>query len=115
MKKFAFLLITLVFATSLFAASKNSATIVLRDSVSVGASKLPAGEYKVTWTDPGADSKVTFAQGKTTVAVIPATIVAGQNASVSVLTATQGSTLVLNGLRLKTADVTFGNNAKSGH
>jgi hypothetical protein len=115
MKKCAFLLITLLFATALSAASKNTATITLRDAVTVGTSTLPAGEYKVTWTEPGADSKVTFAHGKTTVAVIPATIVAQQNASVSVLTATQGSTLVLNGLRLKTAEVTFGNTSKSGH
>jgi hypothetical protein len=115
MKKCALLLTTLFFATALFAASKNSATVVLRDAVTVGAAKLPAGEYKVTWTDPGSDCKVTFAQGKTTVAVIPATVVAHQNPSVSVLTATEGSTLVLNELRLKTADVTFGSNSKSGH
>ena len=116
MKKFALLLtLMLAVATTVFAAGKNSATVNIHEKVTVGSTTLPAGEYKVSWTEWAADSKVTFARGKTTVAVIPATIVAKQNASVSVLTATKGSTLVLNGLRLKTADVTFGNSSKSGH
>jgi hypothetical protein len=113
MKKCALLLTTVLFATALFAAGKNSSTVVLRQAVTVGSSTLPAGEYKVTWTDPGADSKVTFAQGKTTVATIPATVVAQENPTVSVLTATEGSTTVLNGLHLKTVNVTFGSNSKT--
>jgi hypothetical protein len=113
MKKFALLLtLVLAFATTMFAGSKNSATINLREKVAVGATTLPAGQYKVTWTDAG---QVTFAQGKTTVATIPATVSAKANSQVTVLTSTEGSTLVLSGLRLKTADLTFGGQGKSGH
>lgn len=113
MKKFALLLtVLLAFATTVFAGSKNSATINLREKVAVGTTTLPAGEYKVTWTDAG---QVTFAQGKTTVATLPATVSAKQNPQVTVLTATQGSTTVLSGLHLKTADLEFGSEAKSAH
>jgi len=113
MKKFALLLtLMLAVATTVFAAGKNSATVNIHEKVTVGTTTLPAGEYKVSWTDAG---QVTFAQGKTTVATIPATVSAKSNSQVTVITATEGSNLVLSGLRLKTADLTFGGAAKSGH
>lgn len=116
MKKLALLAITLVvLSVAVFAANKNSATINLRQAVTVGATALPAGEYKVEWTNPGADGKVTFLQGKKTVAVVPATIAAGENPQVNVLTSGEGAAAVLNGLRLRTANVTFENTTKSAH
>jgi hypothetical protein len=113
MKKFALLLtLMLTVATAVFAAGKNSATVNIREKVTVGATTLPAGEYKVSWSDAG---QVTFAQGKTTVATVPAKVSAGENSQVSVLTDTQGSSKVLSGSRLKSANLTFGSEAKSAH
>lgn len=113
MKKFALLLtLMLAVATTVFAAGKNSATVNIREKVTVGSTALPAGEYKVSWTDAG---QVTFAQGKTTVATVPAKVSAGENPQVSVLTDAAGSGKVLSGLRLKTANLTFVSEAKSGH
>jgi hypothetical protein len=113
MKKFALLLtLMLAVATTVFAAGKNSATVNIREKVTVGSTTLPAGEYKVSWTDAG---QVTFAQGKTTVATVAAKVAGGENSQVSVLTATEGSATVLSGLRLKNANLTFGAEAKSAH
>jgi len=117
MKKFALLLVVvLAFATTMFAGvftgGKNSATVNIREKVTVGSITLAAGEYKVTWTDAG---QVTFAQGKKTVATIPGTVTAQENPGVSVLTSTEGSATVLNGLRLKTALITFGGSSKGSH
>jgi hypothetical protein len=113
MRKFALLLtLLLAFATTVFAGGKNSATVNIREKVTVGSTTLPAGEYKVSWTDAG---QVTFAQGKTTIATVPAKVSAQENSQVSVLTDTQGSATVLSELRLKTASLTFGSEAKSGH
>ncbi|HLH07697.1 MAG TPA: hypothetical protein VKW78_10705 [Terriglobales bacterium] len=115
MKRFALMLALLIFFVSgLSAASKNSAKVVLANAVTVGSTTIPAGEYKVTWTEPGKDSKVTFLQGKKSVAVVPAAVVAEGNSRESVMTTSEGSTKVLNGLRLKDVTVDFRSSPKSG-
>jgi hypothetical protein len=45
---FTFILAILPFAAN--AASKNSANVVINNDVTVGATELPKGNYKVVWT-----------------------------------------------------------------
>ena len=68
MRRFATLIVlsTLIAATAL-AADSGSGKIRLDSEVKVGATELPAGDYKVTWTGSGANTEVTLAQGKTKV------------------------------------------------
>ena len=65
MKRFSTLLIlaTLV-AVAAFAAESGSGKIHLTNSVKVGSTELPAGDYKVTWTGSGDKAQVTLTQGK---------------------------------------------------
>ena len=62
------ILLTLFTMTSLaaFAADGGSGTVRLDSAVKVGATELPAGDYKVTWTGSGDNAQVTLKQGKTT-------------------------------------------------
>lgn len=108
MKKLSLLLVALVvLQIAAFAASAHSATVTLDQAVTVGSSTLKAGEYKVTWTDTGADSKATFSQGKKEVAVVPATVLEQKNADTRILTANTGSGKVLKGIDFKNATLTF--------
>jgi hypothetical protein len=115
MKKLSLLLVVLVvLQMAAFAASANSATVKFDQSVTVGSSTLRAGEYKVTWTQTGSDSKVTFSQRGKEVAVVPATVVDQKNPDIRVLTATAGSGKELTGIDLKNATLTFGSTSAVG-
>lgn len=65
MKRFSTLLIlaTLV-SVAAFAAESGSGKIHLTNSVKVGSTELPAGDYKVTWSGSGDKAQVTLTQGK---------------------------------------------------
>jgi hypothetical protein len=41
-------------------AAKNEKTVNFPDSVTIGSTQLPAGDYKVTWTGTGANAQVTL-------------------------------------------------------
>ena len=62
------ILLTLFTMTSLaaFAANGGSGNVRFDSAVKVGATELPAGDYKVTWTGSGDNAQVTLKQGKTT-------------------------------------------------
>jgi hypothetical protein len=101
------LTVLLIFQVAVFAASEKSATVRLDQSVTVGSSTIKAGEYKITWTEPGPDTKVIFTQGKKEIAVVPATVESKTNSDVRVFTATGASGKVLQGVELKNATLTF--------
>lgn len=115
MKKLSLSLVALiVLQIAAFAGSANSANVKLDEAVTVGSSTLRAGEYKVSWAGAGADSKVTFLQGKKEVAVVPATVVEKKNNDNRVFTATAGSGKVLQGIEFKNATLTFGASTTAG-
>jgi hypothetical protein len=103
----------LIFQVAVFA-SEKSAIVKFDQSVTVGSSTIKAGEYKVTWTEPGPDTKVIFTQGKKEIAVVPATVESKKNADVRVFTATAGAGKVLQGVELKNATLTFSPTAAAG-
>lgn len=94
-------------------AAKNSDTINISQPVTVGTTKLPAANYKVTWTSTGSNSQVTLANGKSTV-TLPAKVVEQKNNINSVLTQSKDGANVLEGINLNKVTVTFTSSPASG-
>lgn len=105
----------LIFHVAAFAASGKSATIKLDQSVTVGSSIIKAGEYKVTWTEPGQETKVTFTQGQKEIAVVPARVQSTNNSDGRIFTATAGAGKVLQDVELNNATLTFSSIAASAN
>jgi hypothetical protein len=53
-------------------AAKNSQNVTLSLPATVGSTKLPAGEYKVSWTGTGSAVEVTFARKGLATVTVPA-------------------------------------------
>ena len=58
--------------TSVSFAADNSKKLTIATPVQVGSTTLQPGDYNVSWTGNGPSVNVTFAQGKKTVATVPA-------------------------------------------
>src|SRR5271167_2297492 len=97
---FAFILSFLPFAAN--AASKNSAHVVLDNSVTVGTTEVPKGNYKVAWTGTDPNVQVTFTNGEWS-KTIPAHIVEGKNDTESQTTTVKGDKTILTVLELHNA------------
>jgi len=74
-------ILALFMPVAVFAGSKNSATIQLPDTATVGSTQLQAGTYKVEWTGSGSNVNVNFIQHKTTVATTTAQLKTNDNAA----------------------------------
>jgi hypothetical protein len=72
-----------------FAGNVSSTSVHLATPTQVGSSNLPAGDYKLTWTDPSSPdtgTQVNFVQGKKVIATVPAKLVRANNNADSVET-----------------------------
>ena len=107
---FTFILAFLPFAAN---AAQNSAHIVLDSNVTVGATELPKGTYKVVWTGTDPNVQVTFTNGGWT-KTVPAHIVEGRNNIEAELTNVKDSKTFLTALQLKNATLQFGDATHSG-
>ncbi len=87
------------FAITAFAAD-GSGKIHLDNSVKVGSTELPAGDYKVTWTGSGDNAQVTLKQGKTS-ATTTARLVDVRRNSDGVGTKTENGSAVLTEIQFK--------------
>ena len=92
-----------------WAAAKNSANVELTHPVTVGGTAVPAGQYKVSWEGTGADVKVSFLNGKTTVATAPARLVNSSTGAYPAVTTDLASdnTRVLRSIDLKNVCLQF--------
>jgi hypothetical protein len=108
---FTFILSFLPFAAN--AASQNSAHIVLGSTVTVGATELPKGNYKVVWTGTDANVQVTFTNGAWT-KTVPAHVVEGRNNIEAELTNVKDNNTFLTALQLRNATLQFGDGTHSG-
>jgi len=97
----------LILQVAVYAASDASVTVKFDESVTVATYTLAPGTYKMSWSQPGPDTKVTFTQGKKSVAVVPGTVVSKKNPDFMMYTATAGSGKVLQGFDLKNASLSF--------
>jgi len=92
-------------------AAKNSKTVDIGETVMVGSKKLPAGNYKVSWTGTGSNVQVTIAQrGKQTVTV-PAKMVAGNNDEVGIVTNKASGSNILQSILLNHLTLNLKNTA----
>jgi hypothetical protein len=100
MKHFFVLASTLVVLTApAFAANSKAQTVNIPETVQVGSTLVPAGDYKVTWTGSGSNVQVTLAQNQKAVVTFPAKATEGKN-SVGVETETQGGVVLLESIQL---------------
>lgn len=71
--KFTLSIVVLVLVSvSAWANDKMKANIQIGQTLHVGSTQLDPGEYKMTWTESGSNSEVTFSQGKKVIATVPA-------------------------------------------
>jgi hypothetical protein len=64
----------LLFSAGAFAGNTTKKSIHLYENVTVEGTQLAPGDYKVEWSGPGPDVKISFLKGKETVATAPAHI-----------------------------------------
>lgn len=118
--KFAVLsvLVLTLLSSALYAAPKNSDRVTFHDPVKVADTQLPAGDYKVVWDGNGPDVKVSFLQGKKTVATTSATLVQERSSigtAVRLRTESDNSQVVT-GITFKNVSLNFeGSTATSGN
>lgn len=65
-------------------AAKNSQNVTLSSPVTVGSTKLPAGQYKVSWTGTGSTVQVTIAAKGLATVTVPAKAIESKNDRVAV-------------------------------
>jgi hypothetical protein len=70
-------------------AAKNSQSLNLASPVKVGATELPAGDYKVTWNGTGDNVQVTIAENGKTL-TIPAKLVAEKHSHKGYIVSREG-------------------------
>ena len=100
MKRFSTLLILIALVSvGAFAAESGSGKIHLTNSVKVGSTELPAGDYKVTWTGSGDKAQVTLTQGKN-VATAAARIEAAHQQNDAVTMSTQNGNRILDEIQV---------------
>jgi hypothetical protein len=106
-----FILAFLPFAAN--AASKNSANVVLDNTVTVGTTEVPKGTYKIVWTGTDPNVQVTFTNGKWT-KTVPAHIVETRNDIETQTTNVKDNKTFLTGLKLRDATLVFGDGTHAG-
>lgn len=105
--------LALLFSVSMYAAP-NVQKVLFSTPVQVGSTKLPAGEYKATWTGTGATTQLTLTAGKTNVTV-PAQVVEEKHSTREVHTATENGVEVLQELQFEKVRVVVKAAAQSGN
>jgi hypothetical protein len=114
MKRFLGLAIILTSFSLPALAAKNSESISITDPVKVGATQLPAGNYKVSWTGVGSNVQVTIAEkGKASVTV-PAKVVEAKNGHVAVLTNSVRGAEVLESIQLDNLSIVLTGSTAAG-
>jgi len=100
------LILVTIFSLAAFAASSNSGTVQIADAVKVGATELPAGSYKVSWTGTGDNAQVTLKQGKHTVTTT-AQVVDAKHPQDAVSTKTENGSRVLTQIQFRDKTLVF--------
>ncbi|HWG19325.1 MAG TPA: hypothetical protein VG225_02270 [Terracidiphilus sp.] len=98
-------------------AAKNSQSVTLSTPVTVGATQLPAGDYKVSWTGTGSSVQVTLEQKGTqhpATVTVAAKLVEAKNAHVQLTTSTQAGVNTLQTIDLNHVSLVFGSAPSSG-
>lgn len=113
---FAFAFILALLSIPAFAAS-NSATVRFSSAVAVGSSKLPAGEYRLTWEGTAPNVQVTLTQKETShpaSATVPAKLTEQKHGQISITTSGADGGNALETLQLKDVTLEFTGTPASG-
>jgi hypothetical protein len=98
-------------------AAKNSQTITLANPVTVGSTKLPAGEYKLSWTGSAPDVQATLEQKDVqhpATVTLPAKLVSEKHDRTQLTTNKQGDVLTLERVQMKDSTLSFTSAPASG-
>jgi hypothetical protein len=98
-------------------AAKNSQTITLASPTTVGSTKLPAGEYKLSWTGSAPDVQVTLEQKDAkhpATVTLPAKLTSEKHAFTTLTTEHNAGALNLQSIQLKDSTVSFTSAPASG-
>ncbi|MGA2098603.1 MAG: hypothetical protein ABSH39_20095 [Candidatus Acidiferrum sp.] len=77
----AFLGGSLLLCASVFAGTTNKRSIHLTEPITVAGKQLPAGDYKVEWTESADNVQLNFIHGKDVVATLSAKVISVKNAN----------------------------------
>jgi hypothetical protein len=113
MKKFIGYAAMLALVSAPAFAAKNSENIQIAHPVIVGTTQLPAGEYKVTWTETGSNAQVTLTHGKSVV-TLPAKVVEQKHYDTALQTDNKDGASILLGIDLSKVSVEFTPSPSSG-
>lgn len=92
-------------------AAKNSQSITLATPVTVGSTKLPAGDYKISWNGATPNVQVTIEQKGAqhpVVATVPAKAMEQKHDHTQMTTSSVSGTDTLQSIQLKEVTLTFG-------
>jgi hypothetical protein len=100
--------IMLIVPLALQAASKDSAKVTFDESVTVGGTEIPAGDYRVRWEATGTSVAVTITKDNKVVASAPATLIEGRTQyDEAVALKRQGNTTSVRFISWKTRSLYF--------
>lgn len=105
------LMLTLMAAPSF--AAKNSQSLNISSPVKLGATSLPAGDYRVTWNGTGDNVQVTIAENGKTLTV-PAKLVAEKHAHKGYVVSRQSGVDQLQTIQLSDVSLQFEGATASG-
>ena len=108
MKRFLGIALALALLAAPAFAGKKSPTVTIPQTVQIGSTTIPAGDYKVTWTGSGPSVQVTLQQKEKTVATFSARAIAGKNTA-GVSTDKQGGVVVLQAIQLNDVSLVLEN------
>lgn len=103
---FSFAVILVLFALPAFA-GKNPPTVTIPDNVQIGSTKVPAGDYALTWTGSGSNIQATLARKGKAVVTFSARAIEGKNIP-GVETSNQGGVVVLQTIQLNNVSLVLG-------
>ena len=115
-RSFGIAIIAAILAVPAFAAS-NSQTVTLPGGYTVGATKLPAGNYKVSWTGTAPNVQVTLEQKNSpnpVTATVPATLAEQKHDHTQLLTNNQAGVVKLQSIQLKDVTLTLAGSPAPG-
>jgi hypothetical protein len=98
-------------------AAKNEQMVNFADTVTVGATKLPAGQYKISWTGTAPNVQVTIVQQDArhpVTATASAKLVDEKHSSIQFTTGDQAGVTTLQHLQLRSVSLDFTGSPASG-
>jgi hypothetical protein len=113
MKRFLGIALTLALLAAPAFAGKRNPTVTIPETVQVGSTTIPAGDYKITWTGSGPSVQVTLLQKEKTVATFSARAITGKNIA-GVSTDKQGGVVILQAIQLNDLSLVLEDSTHSG-